>query len=276
MTVCIAATSAKKKAVVVASDRMLSAHFLHLEFDHLNAKIDILGDSCVGLSAGDALPIGELFGAAYGVSTQLQNPQIGQIAERIKEAYIDLRKRRVEEQYFRPRGITIDEFYQNGLIRQFPTEVAMSLDDMVRRANFGVELIVAGVDGNGAHIFGIADPGIAASYDRVGYHAIGSGMSHALLGLVSANQHWANNINQTVFNVYCAKRQAEAAPGVGDAIDMRIVTRDGCRPLDEPQLSTLEETRKKVFEPQLAQTHELISQLSFEETQADVQDAAAQ
>ena len=101
----------------------------------------------MGLSAGDALPAGELFASARAVATQLQNPQVSQIAKSIKDTYAKLRAQHIEEQLFRPRGITIDAFYQQGLIRQFPPEVAMQLDDMVQRTTFGVELIIAGVDG---------------------------------------------------------------------------------------------------------------------------------
>lgn len=275
LTVCIAAAAANGTAVVAASDRMLSAHFLSLEFDHPDAKIDLLGPTCVGLSSGDALPTGELFSAAYGVSTQLQNPQVGQIAEQIKEQYSALRKKRIEEQLFRPRGITVDEFYQGGLIQRFPPEVAMSLDHHVQTMEFGVELIIAGVDGNGAHIFGISDPGVASSYDRVGYHAIGSGMSHALLSLVGTAQHWSHGINQTVFNVYRAKRQAEAAPGVGRAIEMRVVTVGGCRTVTETEFDQLEEAAKKLMSPREQEAQKLITSLPFEEDGNGAQAATA-
>lgn len=244
MTICIAAMADDRSVVVVASDRMLSAHFLSLEFDHPDSKIESLGRACVGLSAGDALPTGELFLSAQMVSAQLQNPQIGHIADSIKKTYIELRSQRIEEQFFKPRGITIADFYQGGLIRQFPQEIAMFLDDSVQRGEFGVELIIAGVDGSGAHIVGITDPGRTSQYDRIGYHAIGSGMSHAILNLVGSGQNWSKSINETVFNVFCSKRQAEAAPGVGRAIEMRIVTDQVIISLTEDDLNQLD----KVYE----------------------------
>ena len=63
MTVCIAATAADKSAVVVASDKMISAGFLSLEFDHPESKIEALGATCVGLCSGDALPAGDFVGS---------------------------------------------------------------------------------------------------------------------------------------------------------------------------------------------------------------------
>ena len=273
MTICIAATAANKSAVIVASDRMLSAHFLSLEFDHPDSKIEQLGKSCVGLSCGDALPAGELFASAYSVANQLQNPQVIHIAESIKDTYSVLRTKRIEERIFKPRGITIDDFYQKGLIRQFPPEVAMQLDDMVQRAEFGVELIIAGTDGSGAHIVGVSDPGKTESYDRIGYHAIGSGMSHAILTLVSAEQYWEKSINETVFNVFHAKRQAESAPGVGRTIEMRIVTGQGVRSISEDEIQKLNNILRNFTIPRDKEYIKSISELPFEGGYEDVQQA---
>ena len=275
MTICVAAIAAGNSAVVVASDRMVSAQFLSLEFDHPGSKIEQLSRSCVGLSSGDALPAGELFNSAYAVATQLQNPQIGQIAESIKDSYCSLRQKRIEEQIFKPRGITLEAFYQQGFIRQFPPEVSMQLDDMVQRTEFGVTLLITGVDGNGAHIFAIFDPGISTSYDRIGYHAIGSGMSHAILSLVSANQHQGRSINETVFNVFRAKRQAESAPGVGQAIEMRVVTLAGVRAVTEEQLAGLDSLLDEFIRPQDENLARRIEELPFDGEGGDGQDTGA-
>ena len=252
-----------RSAVVAASDRMLSAHFLSLEFEHPDSKIEKLGKSCVGLSAGDALPTGELFLSAHSVAAQLQSPQIDHIADSIKNAYSILRSQRIEEQVFKPRGISIDAFYQQGLIRQFPPEVAMQLDDMVQRVEFGVELIIAGVDGSGAHVVGISDPGKVSQYDRIGYHAIGSGMSHAILNLVGAGHHWTRSTNETVFNVFCAKRQAEVAPGVGQAIEMSIVTNEGVKSVSDDELKQLDQIHKELTGPRNEKITKAIQELPF-------------
>jgi hypothetical protein len=58
MTICVAANCAKSRAVVVASDRMLSAEFLTLEFDHPDAKIEEISPTCVALTAGGCFGVG--------------------------------------------------------------------------------------------------------------------------------------------------------------------------------------------------------------------------
>jgi 20S proteasome alpha/beta subunit len=116
----------------------------------------------------------------------------------------------------------------------------MTLDSMIQRINLGVSIILAGVDGSGGHIYSIEDPGTAACFDRLGFHAIGSGHRHALMTLVAYGQHVSTNLNRTVFNVYCAKRSAEVAPGVGLATEMRIITSDGISALTPRDLEVLE------------------------------------
>jgi len=63
MTICISAICEGGKAVVVASDRMVTAGFLALEFEHPGGKIKEISKTCVGLTAGDALAQIELFRA---------------------------------------------------------------------------------------------------------------------------------------------------------------------------------------------------------------------
>ncbi len=268
MTICIAATAADRTAVVVASDRMISAGFLDLEFDHPGSKIEILGPSCVGLSAGDALPSGDLFSSAYPVSTQFQNPAVEQIADTIKDTYCQLRARRIEEAVFKPRGITIKSFYQ-GLIRQIPIEIAVELDNKVQHSQFGVTLVIAGVDQGGAHIFGISDPGISTSYDRIGYHAIGSGQSHAILSLVAAGQHWSKSINETAFNVFRAKRQAELAPGVGQSVELRIISSESVRSVTTDELCILDGLRNQLEAPPTELVDKSIKDLPFESNEEE-------
>ena len=66
MTICIATSCDDSQSIVVASDRMLTAPFLTVEFDHHDAKIDQIGDSCVALSAGDALCVQDVLVGGIG------------------------------------------------------------------------------------------------------------------------------------------------------------------------------------------------------------------
>ena len=264
MTICIAATCADQTAVVAASDRMVSAPFLTLEFDHPDAKIDQLSRTCVGLTAGDALVATDLFTGFEGMVSQLQDPQVQLIVEQVKQRFVEIRRTLIDERVFRPRGISLFDFYSKGLITALPPDLAMVLDSQVQQGQLEAAVIVAGVDGSGSHIHGIEDPGTSSCYDRLGYHAVGSGYRHALLYLATAQQHWSSSINQTVHNVYEAKKQAELAQGVGDTTELRVITGTGIRPLTQSELNDLEELHEKRTAPALNSLKNEIDGLPFE------------
>ena len=116
MTICIAASCDDGQSVVVASDRMLSAPFLTVEFDHPDAKIDQIDNRCVALSAGDALCVQDVLIGGLGAASQLQNPSIRTLAEQIKRQFCDVRKQLINDHILGPRGIYFDSFYKGGMI----------------------------------------------------------------------------------------------------------------------------------------------------------------
>lgn len=265
MTICIAANCAKGEAVVVASDRMLSAPFLTLEFDHPDAKIDLISQTCVALTAGDALTAHDVLAAGPGLAGQLQNPLIQHFADHVRQKFVESRRRLANEQILEPRGLSFESFYRHGGISQLPPDLAMLLDNHIQQMRLEVSIIVAGIDQGGAHIYDIEDPGTSYCYDRVGYHAIGSGHRHALLTLVAHSQHVNTGLNQTIFNVYCAKRASEIAPGVGLATEMRVITRTGgVKSLSSEELSGLAPLYDKRMNPKLDEVDQAIAALPYE------------
>ena len=263
MTICIATSCADGRAVVVASDRMLSAPFLTVEFDHQDTKIDQIDKNCVALSSGDALCVQDILIGGLGAASHFQNPAIITLAEQIKHQFCEIRKQRVNEVILGPRGIDFDSFYQGGMIARFPQDLAMLLDSQVQMHALGTTLLVAGVDDSGAHIYCIDDPGKIACFDRVGYHAIGSGHRHAVLKLVDLRQHQSTSINETIFNVFCAKRVAELAPGVGQATSMKVVFRTKTKSIDQTMLDGLEPAYREQANPVNASVREAVDKLPF-------------
>jgi 20S proteasome alpha/beta subunit len=239
MTICIAALCNKGQSVVVAADRMVSAPFLTIEFDHPNAKIDIISPRCVALSAGDVLAVTDVLSESSGISGQLQDPTVRLITDEIKQRFVQVRHRLLHERLFQPRGLSFDEYYRRGLIQSIPPDLAMMLDNQVQSFLLGASLIVAGVDSSGGHIYSVEDPGTSQCFDRLGYHAIGSGHRHAILSLVTLQHNVMVDLERAIYNVYCAKRQAEIAPGVGLATDMSIIEREGTIVIDNETLEKL-------------------------------------
>jgi 20S proteasome alpha/beta subunit len=268
MTICIAANCAHGEAVVVASDRMLTAHFLALEFDHPDAKIEEISPTCVALTSGDALAAQGVLAAGPGIAGQLQDPFISDFAEHIRQKYVESRRKMANQGILEPRGMTFDNFYSGG-INNLPRDLAMLLDSHIQRADLGVSIILAGVDRAGPHIYGIEDPGTSICFDRLSYHAIGSGDRHAILTLVAQKQHHTMGLNQTVFNAYCAKRAAEAAPGVGTETEMRVITRTGIHSVTAGELDALSGLHKKRMNPKLDEVDKGVKELPYEQGSKD-------
>ncbi len=269
MTVCIAACGDDGSSVVVASDRMLSAPFLTVEFDHLDTKISQIDKRCVALSSGDALCVQEILIGGLGAANQLQNPPISTLAEQIKFKFCDVRKQRINDLILGPRGTDFDNFYRGGMINQFPRDLAMILDNQVQKLVLGTTLLVAGVDSSGAHIYSVEDPGVMQCFDRLGYHAIGTGFRHAVLKLVSLGQHMSNGLNETVFNVFCAKKVAEVAPGVGYTTTMKIVTNKGTTIIEQRFLDKMEQAFKEQANPKLQKVSDTIKDLPYENADSE-------
>jgi len=227
---------------------MLSAPFLTIEFDHPDAKIDLIGNRCVALTAGDALSVQEILVGGLGVAAQLQDPTVELIAQHVKNRFIEVRKRRINELILGPRGLDFDSFYGGG-IQRLPGELAMFLDSKIQQAELGSSIILAGIDGSGAHIFAIEDPGTTLCFDRLGYHSVGSGHRHALLTLVARSQHKTTDLYTTMFNVFSAKKASELAPGVGSATEMRIITAEGVVALGTEQIAKLEQIFSEDVKP---------------------------
>jgi hypothetical protein len=263
MTICIAAICDCHKTIVVASDRMLTANFLALEFEHPDSKFEPLSDCCVGLTAGDALAHTQLFRSCRQYIHQLKSPKIELIADTVKEQFVALRKKRAEEEVLQPRGITLDQFYGGGFINRIPADLAMMLDRSIERSSFPLSILIAGVDDSGAHIYGIEDPGMVNCFDGLGYGAIGSGDRHSLYSIVDNNHSSQLGLSQTVFLVYEAKKRAELAPGVGQAIEMAIITDKGIRELNKGEKSQLEKIYAQKVTPKLKDVEEAVAQLKY-------------
>lgn len=253
MTICIGAVCRDgkkndKAAVVVASDRMVTMGNL-TEFEHEVPKLKELTTHAVALIAGDALR-----GSRIVVDSAVQIKTSGaanmaQIAELVAGNYSGLRLRQLNDEIFRPRGMNVTEFYQGGQQR-LVLQLAIGLDQTVQVFNYGVELLIAGVDSDGAHLSHVGNPGGSyVPFHHTGFGAIGSGNLHAMQSLIGLRHTPHRDLHETVFSVYASKRRAEIAPGVGHDTDMAIVDATGIFRLTPDVLTELSKMFKQFEQP---------------------------
>jgi 20S proteasome alpha/beta subunit len=224
MTVCIAAICDGGKAIAVASDRMVSGP--DIEFEQDVRKIEKLSKTTLAMTAGSALEHIDLLRSCCLQITQRTSPRVFDIAELTKEEFVGLRKKRSEEVYFKPLGLTIEDFLRRQ--GQFNENTVLRLTRSLEAEELELVIIIAGVDSTGAHIYLISDPGIAQCFDALGFCCIGSGEHHATMTFVRTGYHVGMSLNSVAYLVYEAKRDSEVVPGVGETYtDVAIINNNG-------------------------------------------------
>jgi hypothetical protein len=129
----------------------------------------------------------------------------------------------------------------------------MHLDSQLFGFGLGVvEFLVVGNDESGAHIFRVHYDGMLGGSwlewcDRLGFRAIGSGGPHAAILLSLQGQHRTLPVNETVFDVYSAKKNAEIAPGVGLETDVAVISAGRVTFLDGVAIAKMEAVRQEMM-----------------------------
>ncbi len=229
MTVCIAAVCESAQKIVIAADRMLTyPPPTSLEFETEEDKIEGLAPSCVALASGSTPFITEIIKNTHKTLGGNLSPEFDQLLDSVKDEYIATRTKRIDETIIHASLGTDYKTFLNkgGVLPQYlqtQPQIYQQLFMVSQQFNLNTELIVAGIDNSGAHIAVVTHPGTLLSLDKLGYGAIGSGGIHAIIYLSLNGQTSRKPLYDTLYNVYAAKKIAEASPGVGEVTDIAIV-----------------------------------------------------
>jgi len=225
MTVGIGAICENRKAAVVAADKMVTfGNPMNLQTEPPQLKKIIeLTDRVLMVFSGSTADGEEIVNGARPTIAVNPRQPVKDIAEAIKQSYSRHKQRRVEDNILRPLlGGDFSQFQQ--LVAQSPTsQVLQQVVAMISQHNLNTDLLVAGLDDSGAHIFIITHPGQLLPLGTTGYGSIGSGAVHSSVRLSLAQHTSAASLVDTVYNVYEAKRASEVAPGVGKLTDLAII-----------------------------------------------------
>lgn len=160
------------------------------------------------------------------------------LAAAAKSAYVALKSKRVQETILGPLlGADFPKFQT--LVSQSPSsQILQQVLGLISQHNLQLEILVAGTDDSGGHLFTISHPGMLLPLETTGYGAIGSGGIHAAVRLSLGQQNKQASLVDTVYSVYEAKKAAEVAPGVGTLTDMAII-KDGKVRFVQPEMFTV-------------------------------------
>jgi 20S proteasome alpha/beta subunit len=127
----------------------------------------------------------------------------------------------MEEEIFSKIGLNLKEFYEKN--QAISPQIVNLIIDAMAKYNYGLTILIAGVDDLGPHLFRIDNPAKVDTYDAIGHCAIGSGDVHAISTFI-ANDYDPNlDLNHVAAMTYEAKKRSEKAQGVGVESDLYIV-----------------------------------------------------
>lgn len=238
MTVCMAALcmDGDEPKVVVAADRMVTLGGF-MEFEHTVPKMTYPAPHAAALIAGDTL-LGTRLAKSVVADLRGAMPTVSEVAQRLAARYSEIRLAQLDNTILGPRGLDLPRFY--GSQHSLNPQVTMMLDQEMARYNLGVELLLAGVDGEGGHIYSVHNPGPPElEHDVIGYGAVGSGGIHAIQAMIGFRHSPTAGLRETIFRVFGSKKRAEVAPGVGLDTDMAVVSASAVRFLSSETLKEL-------------------------------------
>jgi 20S proteasome alpha/beta subunit len=247
MTVGIGAICESGISAVVAADKMVTFSApmnLQTEPPTLKKIIQLTDRTLLIFSGGTADGEEIVTGTRPSIAVDPKQP-VGQIAAAVKDSYSKYKLRRIEETILQPLlGATYKDF--QGLIAQSAaSQLLQQVLGLVSQHNLGSDLLVAGVDEAGAHLYAITHPGILMPLGTTGFGTIGSGGLHAGVRMSLAQHTKEASLVETIYNVYEAKRAAEVAPGVGKLTDLAVITDGRCIFVGPEVLQELEKAHKE-------------------------------
>jgi 20S proteasome alpha/beta subunit len=247
MTVGIGAICEDGKSVVVAADKMVtfgSPMNLQTEPPALK-KITELTERVLLVFSGNTADGEEIISATRPQLTDEIKSSVGRIAEVVKECYAKHKQHRAEETILKPLlGADFTRF--QALVAESPaSQILSQVLGTLMQHNLNTEVLVAGVDDSGAHIFAVIHPGQLLPLATTGFGAIGSGGIHAAVRMSLAQHTKSASLVETMYNVYEAKRASEVAPGVGKLTDIAIIRNGKFCFGGAELLNTLEEAHKE-------------------------------
>lgn len=231
MTVCIAALYDHGEGVVLASDRMVTAHIpIGYEFEHeANTKIiQLLEASSIHvLLAGDVLRGHAILRMARTQLSQREgHVTVSEAVEVVRDSYQKTRLTNIVHEEIEPRGLDLQTYYS--MQQQLSPHVVQIIDQALSSNDLGVQMLITGARHNeSSHsIYTVLNPGTVHENDGIGYGAIGSGAPHALSSLIEGAYTSSMTKEQVIRLVEKAKSRSEVAPGVGTQTTIVTIPRE--------------------------------------------------
>jgi len=208
-------------AVVIASDRMISVMQPNIEYEGPMTKSYQITESCIMLTAGSALEGLPLHREIKKHVDDMGLKSVLEIVSIVKRAYQEIRKSRINDGICQRFCLSFEDFLERQ--GEMAPSVVQAIYEQMSTFDLTLEILIAGVDNDGAHIYRISNPGIELCFDPIGFHAVGSGEEHAVANLIARGHNVETPLEEGLVNITEAKKVGEKASGVGEMTDIFII-----------------------------------------------------
>jgi len=220
MTICVAGICESKNIIAVADKKLtINRGVTSVSDISENKKIVKLSDSVVALFAGNITNANQVLNRA--LSMIQAGDDIPTITKKIHKALTEELIQQINLQVLAKFNLDLDTF--NAQQKNFDQGFLNSVITTIDQYNLGIEIIIAGKDGDGPQIFVIGVDSSVVDMTPIGYATIGSGSSHANFSLIESECHPAMVHAKLLHAMVKAKRKAEYDPNVGDKSDVVII-----------------------------------------------------
>ena len=259
MTVGIIAacqTDTDDPQVVIAADRMLTAQRQSpIEYEHPGTKLSEIAATAPNVHLYSVYSGGVGLAREFHDSLRQtinhvrnENPDVGvrTIAQLAESQYSQLVRERVQSKALDPLGLDLDDLSKQ---HQFKDDFLQSIwgdvEEERQYINQNLTVLLGGVDGAGAHIYGISDSTLQ-NLNSKGYASTGSGYQPAQSEFIRCQYHAEDDLKTALSVTMAAKTRAEQAQGVGEETDIAIAHQNDTALLTQTQVDFLRDREEKI------------------------------
>lgn len=218
-----------KPFVLGISDRLVA--FGDIAYEGPERKVYFPTPTIAIMAAGDTCYNEEIYLAVSSDIEQAKSTDphhewsVSEVMTLWEQKYSELNTQHAVKKYLAPLGYDRDTFAEKQSV-MLESAVRDLHRQMQNYTMADVEVIVAGVDNTGAHIYEATNYTARLDthlMDPVGFSAIGSGSSHAKWSLTHAKYDRNSSLNEAIVQVVAAKKRSEYDPNVGSHTDIFLI-----------------------------------------------------
>lgn len=253
MTICISAicTENDEEHIVFAVDHMITTGIG--EFEHNSNKYALINENTVAMLSGRTLLTEYLLNDDYSDKSYSEIQII--IEDKFKQKRLELIQKEILDVY----SIDFDfvkEILRNKILNEFQNQILIG----ITKVKLNTAILLIGFEENNAKISEISETGIE-SFNQINFHTIGSGSIQAQNTLLFQNHSKGNDLKTTLYNVYKAKKNAEAMQGVGKETDIGYLNKKCMKMLNDDDIKILDEIYN--IELNCGKTHQKLKELNI-------------